>query len=263
MAQLAATTLEHPTKKPSAVSAEVRGAVTGVATAGRSVTISARRLLSLLWLAAATIVLLSLLQDIFIFLVPEAGFSDRIYRLDLDAEASLPTWFSCALMMLCSLMLFLVAAQAAQDRLWPAVPWFLLAAIFLLLSLDEIAMVHEWISAALAARIENSGLFYFAWTLPALIICLPGLVCFLPFILRFRGLDRVLLIGSAIVFLSGAVGMEMLAGAEAEVAGIDSLRYRLLATVEESLEYAGLLIFLTFILRQLRASYGRTEIRFL
>src|SRR3546814_4377432 len=91
-------------------------------------------------------------------------------------------------------------------------------------------------SAVLGPRMDNAGLFYFAWTLPALVLSIAGLVCFVPFILRFSGLDRALLIGSAVVFVSGAVGVEMLGGAEAEAAGIATFKYRLLATLEESLE---------------------------
>src|SRR3546814_4376653 len=102
-------------------------------------------------------------------------------------------------------------------------------------------------SAVLFRSMDNSCLFYFAWTLPALVLSIAGLVCFVPFILRFSGLDRALLIGSAVVFVSGAVGVEMLGGAEAEAAGIETFKYRLLATLEESLEFAGLLLFLLFL----------------
>jgi len=158
--------------------------------------------------------------------------------------------------------LFFVATQVNQQRRRQAIPWFLLAIIFSVLSLDEIAMIHEWLSAALSARMDNSGIFYFAWTLPALVVCIAGLLCFIPFIFSFKGFDRGLLIGSAVVFLLGAIGMEMLGGAEAERAGFETLHYRLFATIEESLEYAGVLLFLLFVLRQARASHNETTIRF-
>ena len=217
--------------------------------------------MGLLWLSALLIVLASAVQDFLIYLAPGAGFTDRIYRLDLDTEASLPTWFSASLMLLCALALLFIAARARQDGLWKAMPWFLLAAMFLALSLDEIATFHEWASAALSSRIENTGLFYFAWAAPALVLCLAGLACFMPFIVEFKGLDRVLLIGSAAVFLLGAIGMEMLGGAAAEAGGVNTLHYRVLTTIEESLEYAGLLIFLYFLLRQVRRSYNETTLR--
>src|SRR3546814_3115521 len=64
---------------------------------------------------------------------------------------------------------------------------------------------------------RTDTLFPYTTLFRSLVLCLAGLACFLPFILGFKGLDRALLIGSAIVFLSGAVGVEMLGGMEAEV----------------------------------------------
>jgi hypothetical protein len=150
---------------------------------------------------------------------------------------------------------------AHEGRL-KALPWFLLSAAFFFVSLDEAISLHEWLSAAIGAQVNNTGLFYFVWTVPALVACIVGLACFLPFILSFKGFDRALLIGSAAVFLSGAIGVEMLGGIEAEVAGIETLKYRLLSTLEETLEFAGLLIFLLFLLRRLRAAHNRTTICF-
>ncbi|MEQ9607108.1 MAG: hypothetical protein RLN99_05515, partial [Kiloniellaceae bacterium] len=45
----------------------------------QGVTIRLAPIMGILWAAAAVIVLLSLAQDLLIFLAPEAGFSDRIY----------------------------------------------------------------------------------------------------------------------------------------------------------------------------------------
>lgn len=246
----------------AAVQAEARRVAAELAPSARRLTIRVRPVMAFLAAAIALVVLLSLVQDLLIFLAPEAGFSDRIYRLDLDTEASLPTWFSSGLMLVCALTLLAIALQEKREGLRRALPWLLMAAAFCALSLDEIATLHEGLSAALAARIDNSGLFYFAWTLPALALCLAGLACFVPFILGFKGLDRALLLGSAVIFLAGAIGMEMLGGAEAEAAGIATFKYRLLATLEESLEFAGLLLFLLFLLRRLRADHNGVSLRF-
>jgi hypothetical protein len=266
MPPLTAVVPEAPRRPVSAqgrdLEAEARRVAVQLGQPARRLTIRLGGVMTLLWASVALIVLASLVQDLLIFLAPELGMTDRIYRLDLDTEASLPTWFSSGLMLVCALALLAIAVQVRRDRLFQALPWFILAGFFFVLSLDEIATIHEWLSAVLSARMDNTGLFYFAWTLPALVVCLAGLACFVPFILGFSGLDRTLLIGSAVVFLSGAVGMEMLGGAEAELNGVTGLRYRMLMTVEESLELAGLLIFLLFLLRRLRASHNRTMICF-
>src|SRR3546814_3767527 len=87
----------------AAVESETRKLAAELAPSVRSVTIPVRGLMLLLSAAVVVAVLLSLVQDLLIFLAPEAGFTDRIYRLDLDTEASLPTWLSSCLMLVCSL----------------------------------------------------------------------------------------------------------------------------------------------------------------
>lgn len=245
-----------------AVDAEARRMAAAVAAPADPLVIPVGRILALLAVAVALAIALSLVQDLLIYLAPELGFTDRIWRLDLDTEASLPTWLSSALMLVCALALLAIGLQTRREGLFKALPWLLLSAGFFFISLDESISLHEWLSAALSAQMDNGGLFYFVWTLPALIACGVGLACFLPFILSFKGLDRALLLGSAAVFLAGAIGMEMIGGSVAEVAGIDNLRYRLLATVEETLEFAGLLIFLLFLLRRLRSLPGGLTLRF-
>lgn len=248
--------------KAKAVRDEARRLATASVSPADALVIPVGRIMALLVAAVVLAIALSLVQDLAIYLAPELGFTDRVWRLDLDTEASLPTWLSSGLMLVCALALLAIGARTRREGFFKALPWLLLSAAFFFVSLDESISLHEWLSAALSTQVDNGGLFYFIWTVPALIACGIGLFCFLPFILSFKGLDRALLLGAAIVFLAGAIGMEMIGGSVAETAGIDNLRYRLLATVEETLEFAGLLLFLLFLLRRLRALSGGLTLRF-
>ncbi|MGE5768395.1 MAG: hypothetical protein ACM35H_14495, partial [Bacteroidota bacterium] len=256
------TARRQPTSaEAEAVQAEARRMAAAVASPPETLIIPVGRIMALLATAVTLVIALSLVQDLLIFLAPELGFTDRVWRLDLDTEVSLPTWLSSGLMLICALALLALGMQARREGLRKALPWLLLSAAFFFVSLDESISLHEFMSAVIGAQVDKGGLFYFVWTVPALIACVIGLACFLPFILGFKGLDRALLLGSAVVFLSGAIGLEMIGGSVAEVAGIDNLRYRLLATAEESLEFAGLLLFLLFLLRRLRALKGGLTLR--
>ena len=105
-----AATQSDPPLDASAVSGTHRRLVVSApAPSPPSLTIRPSYLLGFLWLTAAIIVLLSLVQDLLIFFAPEVGFSDRIYRLDLDTEASLPTWFSAVLLLLSSVSSLFIA----------------------------------------------------------------------------------------------------------------------------------------------------------
>jgi hypothetical protein len=71
---------------------------------------------------------------------------------DLDGEANIPAWFSSAQLLAIALTLW-TANRARLARQAPS-PWFinLIAAGFLLLSLDETAQVHETITGIIGSR---------------------------------------------------------------------------------------------------------------
>jgi hypothetical protein len=44
--------------------------------------------------------------------------------------------------------------------------WYLLAIIFVFLSIDETAVIHEKLWKPLHLSLETTGLFYYAWVIP-------------------------------------------------------------------------------------------------
>ena len=73
--------------------------------------------------------------------------------LDLDHEANLPAWFS-ALQWACVAALFaFVGFQNRRRKDAAAVPLLLLAGLFLFLSMDEAASVHERLTAGLNGKL--------------------------------------------------------------------------------------------------------------
>src|SRR3546814_2584042 len=95
MSPTAAFIPARPTRvadEAAAVESGTRKLAAELAPPVRSVTIPVRGLMLLPSAAVVVAVLLSLVQDLLIFLAPEAGFTDRIYRPDLATEPSLPTW---------------------------------------------------------------------------------------------------------------------------------------------------------------------------
>jgi len=176
--------------------------------------------------------------------------SDRIWMLDVEVESGFYTWFSTLLLAGAAVVCGIVALdkQATGDRL--RFHWSLLAAIFLLLSADEACSVHEALSGRLTTGLGTSGALYFAWVIPAGLACAAGLVFFIPFITSFPARLRSWLVVSAAAFLTGAIGMEMVAGAIG-ASSEDVLRsgvYRVLATVEEALEGGAVILFIAVIL---------------
>jgi hypothetical protein len=170
----------------------------------------------------------------------------RIWLLDVDVERSLYTWFSQLLLALVALLLFDTGAKMRRAERFVASQWLALSAIFVLLSIDEALSLHEIASQRLSEAIPTSGFLMFAWVVPAAVVCLLGLAAATPFLLRLPGRVRMLMLLSAVLFLGGAVGMEMVGGKILSDFGGDAsvLPYRWAVAVEEGLEGLGVLVFL-------------------
>ncbi len=146
---------------------------------------------------------------------------------DLDEENNLPTWFSHFLLLNNAFVLCIIASNLAQEKRYY---WWALAIGFLVLSIDEVAGLHETFHSAID----------FNWAIPAgILVAITGTI-FIPFL---RSLDRrlaTIYLTSGVIFISGALIIELLS----EDMRTKSLEYALATALEESMEMAGALIFL-------------------
>lgn len=194
--------------------------------------------LSVIWFA---LLAANMLQDLVV-----SDPSQKIWLLDVDVERSIYTWFSQLLLAGVAVLLLDTGARMVRARPFVGGQWLILAALFLLLSIDEALSLHEMLSERLKSSLQTSGYFAFAWVLPALALCAVGLLAAIPFLRRLPPRVARLMLTAGLVFVGGAVGMEMIGGRIAEAAGGDVtvLAYRLEVAAEEGLEGLGVLIFL-------------------
>ena len=94
-----------------------------------------------------------------------------IRLFELNREANIPTWFSSFLLTLNAVILVIIAIRTKAKQGPYSAQWFVLAAIFLYLSIDESALLHEMTEKPVRRALHLSGYLYFAWIVPA--------VCFL------------------------------------------------------------------------------------
>lgn len=87
-----------------------------------------------------------------------------------------------------------------------------LALIFLYLSFDEAAGIHELTGPLLKKVINTKGLFNFAWVILGIIMVFIFVVAYRRFIKSLPPKTRNLFIKAGITFVGGAIGMEMLGG---------------------------------------------------
>jgi hypothetical protein len=192
---------------------------------------------------------------------------DTLYGLvqlfDVDAEQSLPTYVNVLLLLFASVSALVTFQAERPEGKLASVPWGLLAVGFLYLSLDEQAGIHENLGRPTSKLIGSThGAFYYAWVVPALV----ALMALAPFALAFlRRLDhktRMWLIVAGTIYVSGAVGMELVEGWYGERHGIHSLNYALLTILEETLEMCGIITFIRTLLYRLLAKPVRLTVGF-
>lgn len=163
--------------------------------------------------------------------------------LDLDGEGNLPTWFASALLLFIALKLWESQSVWTQSGRRAAWRWGLLALIAAAMSAEEIVGLHERTVVPLRRLLGAEGVLHFAWVIPG--IMLVGLVAALggrlawsmPAIARSRMALGVLL------YLLGAIGMELIAGPLAPAPDqARSAPFLFVATIEETLEMCGLVV---------------------
>jgi hypothetical protein len=85
-------------------------------------------------------------------------------------------------------------------------------------------------------------MFHPAWLIPASILLIVFLGAYLRFVLALPlGLRRSM-ITAGVIYIAGAVGMELVGGVYASTNGFRTLPYALITTVEEVLEMLGIVL---------------------
>jgi hypothetical protein len=180
--------------------------------------------------------------------------AERVFSL--DTEKNVPALYNTGLFVVAS-GLFLFIWLTCRGRRDDHRGWLLLSAVFFFLSLDEFFSIHERLTDPLRDALDAGGVLYFAWVLPYAVgvIVLAALTA--PLLLRLPWAHVGLLVTAGAVYLTGAVGMEMLGAQRYEVvADTRDATYATLTTVEEVLELVGLIILIYALLRMIEEALG-------
>lgn len=178
-----------------------------------------------------------------------AGY-DYVYGLvnlvDVNSERNIPTAFAMLLLATGGILSLTIAKDAPRaDRPF----WLLLGGGFLFMSADEAMQLHERLVKPMQRLLggESLGVLYFAWVVPAMVVIAAGAIVFPRFLRRLPRRTASALVLAGAVYLAGAVGMELVGGRYFEMHGKD-LTYAVLNTIEETLEFVGVILFITALL---------------
>lgn len=186
-----------------------------------------------------------------------------IRLFDLDNENNIPSYFSASLLLVAALLLSFISALKKSTHAVYGFQWALLSLGFLYLSIDEAASLHELLNRPMKSLLGRyaGGLFFFAWVIPAAIAVMAIGISYLKFFLHLPVTTRWGFGIAAGLFLGGAIGMELVGGHYIELYGRRDPAYIISVIVEESLEMAGVIVFIHALLKYLAREHTETRIR--
>lgn len=201
---------------------------------------------------------LMLLNLIGIFLNIGLGY-DTVFGFvtyfDFNTEGNVPTLFSSLLFLIAAMLVWVVTNFLKQEGK-PYRYWIGLIIILVFLSIDEIAQIHESLSHPIRTLLNTSGVLFYAWVIPYMaLVILVGLI-YSRFFWSLPARTKKLFMMSALLFVSGAIGLEMIGAYYDQTYGIANYTYSLLYTCEELLENIGVILFIYAVIDWLNSRYG-------
>lgn len=218
------------------------------------------------WVLGGTAILMaaaSLVCQYFIYF-KQVDLTRLLNLLDVDTELSLPTIYSVLLLFTASLILMLITKMKKKEHNTFYYAWQILTLGFLYLTLDEGASLHEKLMTPIHNLLGDNmpGYFYFTWVIPALLGVGILALLFMKFLISLPKKTGIGFTLSGIVYIGGAVGMELVSGAYASRFGLDNFTFNFLATIEESLEMTGTVLFIHTLLDYLQTTYPSVHLWF-
>ncbi|WP_109314026.1 hypothetical protein [Ruegeria sp. AU67] len=167
--------------------------------------------------------------------------ADVTFWFDLNTERKVGAIFSTGLLAACGLLM-LYSAFLERNQSTAAIGWVLFACILLYMAGDEFFQLHERSGALIGMKGKFGDHVVPGWVRVMAIVV--TLLCILMSYFWWKlPIDlRVRLFIAAIVFLTGAMGIEIISSAYVMKHGPDNFAYAKLAALEEGLEMIGVLI---------------------
>lgn len=184
-----------------------------------------------------------------------------VQLFDFNLEQNIPTLYSSINLMFSAMLLTFVSLKhKATGQPWGL--WSCLSAIFVFLSLDEFFQFHEHLAEPVQNLLHISDAFYYVWSLPYILFLGTLLLLYYKFLMRLPKKTRTLFVLAGILFVIGAVGLEMIGNLQAEaVQSKATLAHRMIVTGEEFLEMLGIVTFIYALFDYIVVMFGPLIVR--
>jgi hypothetical protein len=187
-----------------------------------------------------------------------------VFRMvNLDEEANIPSFYSSLILLFSSILLFVITFYRKIEKNRNYKYWLGLALIFLFLSFDENASIHELIIKVYWKFFEPSDFDNYVWLIPYGVLVFLLMLAYWKFIFSLPRKTYSLFILSGILYVLGALGMEVAGSMYVGVSWYQPIdwghradyTYYLISTVEESLEMFGVVTFIYALLSYIETNW--------
>ncbi|MEP2829926.1 hypothetical protein [Parvibaculum sp.] len=214
------------------------------------------RMSAWLWLASLLVIFLGLFREWYVTAFGFETVAKDLRHLAFNAEYCLPAWYSSLMLVFSAALLAVTALSARRRGERSLFHWALLVPIFVGLSVDEATGVHEVLIEPLRSGLALDGFLHFGWVIPgAVVVAMLGLF-YLPFLLALPSRTRLMFFGAGLLYVGGALGMEIVGGKLLTLYGEESFPYQLAYCVEEIMEILGATLFAASLLGHLKRRFG-------
>jgi len=167
---------------------------------------------------------------------------DVLYLLNVNREANIPTWFSASLLLACSALIGVIALakRAQHDRF--ARHWTVLGIIFLYMSVDEAATIHEKLTVFFEETLHPTGVLYFGWVIVGAPLVVIFALSYLRFWLNLPPRTRALFAIAGMVYIGGALLIESISANQWYQDDGVTLLYSTMGAIEEVCEMLGVIL---------------------
>lgn len=175
--------------------------------------------------------------------VADTGVSPSfILAIDLfsvNAEQTIPTWYSATNLFVTSVLLWMIVAakRASRDRYTRY--WVGLALGFLYLSIDEGAVIHEVLADWIQQEFDFTGYLAFGWQVVAVPLVIIIGVFYLRFLFQLPSHTRYRFVAAGALYIGGTLVLDAVSANQWDNDGSITFRYLTIGTLEELFEMLG------------------------
>jgi hypothetical protein len=194
---------------------------------------------------------------------PQWADPASLWRLfNTSGYGNIPRYFRALLLLNASLLLMTIAyaKRTIADRFTGY--WTALAVIFLYLSIDDAASIHELGSRIYIPWLDGTGIQPYAWAVIGVGFVIVFGLSFYRFVFQLPPRIRNLFIASGVIYVLGACGMEIAKGFVARYMPTSSAAIGIVKTSKQTMEALGNTLLIYTLLMYMSLYIGRFHIEF-